>query len=243
LQERTGVDLKGQQGADVEHLLNATSVEIFPVQLPTKDTNFIGISVYCDDKGIAKNLEENARMSGLIQASGYPGQVFRGDCFIGKVFDDGEDEWRRLDFTLKDVSADADWVASTKKQRENRSSSDMSSLANSIGMRSNAAHVNGNALEDAAQGETAQYSWRQADDEVEVTFKKEGLQKGDKKAVKVSFHKQKLKVEAKGEVLIDDDLFAATTPDEATWTLSDGVLQVTLTKAEPTNWPRLLKTA
>ena len=51
------------------------------------------------------------------EACGYPGQTFRGDCFVGRVFDDTqapsenvwllgkssevEDEWRRMDFTLK----------------------------------------------------------------------------------------------------------------------------------------------
>ena len=52
------------------------------------------------------------------EACGYPGQTFRGDCFVGRVFDDtqaaptkqsltcaaaciSQDEWRRMDFTLK----------------------------------------------------------------------------------------------------------------------------------------------
>ena len=130
LQERTGVDLKEHKGADADRLLTATSVEIFPVQLPTKDNDFQAVSVYCDDKGIAKNLEENPRVSGLIQACGYVGQTFRGDCFIGRVFDDTEDEWKHVDFTVKDMSTDAAWVTATTKQRESkaRPSSTPSSL-------------------------------------------------------------------------------------------------------------------
>merc|ERR1719188_488355 len=129
------MDLKGQKGPDLDKLLTSTSVEIFPVQLPTKEGNFEGVSVYCDDKGIAKNLEENTRMSGLIQASGYHGQTFRGDCFIGRVFDDTEDEWRRMDFTIKDMSTDAAWVSATRKQRQKRNAGDVATMADMVGAK------------------------------------------------------------------------------------------------------------
>lgn len=246
LQERTGMDLEAKQksgempGEALDRMLASSSVEIFPVMLPMKETGFHAISVYCDDKGVAKNLDENPRASGLVQAAGYPGQTFRGDCFVGRVFDDTEDEWRRMDFTLKDCSTDADWVASCKKQREKRSSGDLASLAGQMGAK-NPAHINASMLQDAPKGETDNYTWRQTDEEVEVTFKKEGLQKGDKKLVKVAFSRQRLKVEVKGEVLIDAALFSQTNADESTWTLSDGILQVTLAKTDSDNWMDLLK--
>jgi len=243
LQERTGVDLAAKDlGAkNLDRLLHATSVEIFPAQVPIKDQGYFGVSVYCDDKGIAKGLEENPRMSGLIQACGYHGQIFRGDCFIGRVFDDTEDEWKRIDFSIQDISTDAEWVQNVRKMREKRSAGDMTSFAKSVGAHNPAQITAGAGGDAAAEGETEQYAWRQAGDEVEITFKKDGLVKGDKKAVKVSFGRQKLKVEARGDVLIDAELYAATAADESTWTLSDGVLQVTLTKEEADNWPRLLK--
>merc|ERR1712039_1144734 len=104
------------------------------------------------------------------------------------------------------------------------------------------AHITPSMLEEAApKGETDEYTWRQTGDEVEITFKTEGLQKGDKKQVKVTFARQKLKVEAKGKVYIDAALCMPTQPDESTWTLSDSVLQVTLSKVENENWPKLLK--
>mmetsp|Transcript_20434 Transcript_20434/g.61586 ORF Transcript_20434/g.61586 Transcript_20434/m.61586 type:complete len:305 (+) Transcript_20434:133-1047(+) len=247
LQERTGMDLEAKQksgempGEALDRMLATTSVEIFPVMLPVKETGFHAISVYCDDKGVAKNLEENPRASGLVQAAGYPAQTFRGDCFVGRVFDDTEDEWRRMDFTLKDCSTDADWVAACKKQREKRSSGDLASLAGQVGAK-NPTHIAPGMLQDAApKGETEKYTWRQTDEEVEVTFKKEGLQKGDKKLVKVAFARQRLKVEVKGEVLIDSALFSQTNTDESTWTLSDGILQVSLAKTDSDNWMDLLK--
>lgn len=246
LQERTGVDIKGQiekgemAAEAAERLLSTTSVEIFPVQLPTKLSGFEAVSVYCDDKGVAKELEENPRVSGIVQACGYPGQTFRGDCFIGRVYDDTEDEWRRIDFTLKDCSTDAEWVSKTKEQRANRSSGDLASLAGKIGAN-NPAHITPGMLEAGApNGETEQYRWTQADDEVEITFK-DGIKQEDKKSVKVNFSRQKLKVEFKGELLIDAPLFGTTQPDESTWTLSGGVLQVTLSKAEEVTWSKLTK--
>jgi len=245
LQERTGVNMKEKVGSGeiqpeaMEKMLSLTSVEIFPVQLPVKEFGFHGVSVYLDDKGVSKDLELNNRVSGLVQACGYPGQTFRGDCFVGRIFDDTEDEWRRMSFTLEDCSTDALWVSQVKQQRANRSSSDMTSLAGKIGAKNPAHLMMG---DDAApKGETEEYKWRQEDDEVEVTFKKEGLQKSDVKLVKVTFQRQRLKVDVKGEVLVDANLFGITTPDECTWTVSDGVLQVTLVKASSDRWDKLLK--
>jgi len=246
LQERTGVDLKektasgaiGQQQLD--SLLQSTSVEIFPVMLPTKETEFEAISVYCDDKGVAKELDVNSRVSGIVQACGYIGQTFRGDCFIGRVFDDTEDVWKRTDFTLKDCSTDAEWVARTRKQREKRKVGDMEALASQIGAK-NPARVIPDMMADAPKGETDKYLWRQEGEDIEITFKKEGLGKADAKNVKVAFGRQHLKVEAKGEVLIDSPLCGITVPDEGTWTLSDGVLEVHLAKQSEEVWDTLVK--
>eukprot|EP00811_Abedinium_folium_P000486 NODE_10445_length_1351_cov_6.040033.p1 GENE.NODE_10445_length_1351_cov_6.040033~~NODE_10445_length_1351_cov_6.040033.p1 ORF type:complete len:308 (+),score=77.17 NODE_10445_length_1351_cov_6.040033:82-1005(+) len=248
LKERTGVDLAAKEaagemsGVHLDHLLHSVSVEIFPVQMPTKASGFHAVSVYCDDKGVAKELEENRRVSGLVQACGYVGQTFRGDCFIGRVFDDTEDEWRRIDFTFADCNSDAPWVLETKRGRENRNVGDMSSFASKLGAK-NPAKITPDMLEDSkAKGETKDYTWRQGDDDVEITFKTEGLQKGDKKLVKVVSTRQRLKVEVRGEVLIDAALAGTTDPDLNTWTLSDGILQVTLSKSgEEASWPELLQ--
>lgn len=246
LQDRTGVNLQDKAdtgemtGMALDKLLHSTSVEIFPVMLPTEGTKFISISVYLDDKGVAKDLEENPRISGMVQACGYPGQTFRGDCFVGRVYDDNHDEWRRVDFPLSDCTSDADWIACCKQQRSKRSNGDMQSLSEKVGVK-NPAHITPAMLQEKNEGETTDYKWRQVDDEVEITFKKDGLGKGDVKLVKVAFSRQKLKVEAKNEVLVDAALYGSVVPDDCTWTLSDGILQVTLIKVDDSgNWPKLL---
>lgn len=245
LKERTGKDLeealknKEMDPGVFEKMMSSTSVEIFPVQMPVKDSGFMGVSAYCDDKGVSKELEINIRVSSLVQACGYPGQQFRGDVFLGRVFDD-QDAWERKDFTIADCSSDALWVGQTKKQRSNRNVGDMANLGAKMGMANDAARIMpGNGEEQC--GETADYKWRQADDEVEITFKMEGLQKSDAKLVKATFGRSKIKVEAKGTVLLDGQLGGTVDPDECTWTLSDGVLQVTLTKGNNEPWNSLLK--
>jgi len=246
LKARTGVDLSEKLGSgevsdeQVDKLMHSASVEIFPVQLPTRETNFQAVSVYCDDKGVAKELEENRRMSGLVQACGFPAQTFRGDCFVGRIYDDTEDAWKRIDFTLKDCSSDAPWVIQNKRARESRNINDMSSMASKLGVNQ-PVKITPESLEDtSAKGETDEYKWVQNSDEVEITFKAEGLQKGDKKLVKVVSARQRLKVEIRGEIYFDNALHGPTDADVNTWTLSDGVLQVTLSKSSDESWPQLL---
>merc|ERR1712039_753863 len=142
---------------------------------------------------------------------------------------------------MKDCSSEADWVTKTKQQRSNKSAGDMKALADKMGVN-NPAKIDPSTLNDGPpKGETDKYAWRQTDEEVEITFKKEGLQKGDKKLVKVAFARQRLKVECQGEVLFDAALGGLTQPDESTWTLSDGVLQVNLAKVESETWAKLEK--
>lgn len=247
LKERTGMDVeekaKDMPDGALDRLLSSSSVEIFPVMLPTKGTDFKAVSAYCDDKGVAKNLPKNDRASGLVQACGYPGQTFQGDIFLGSVFDDNEDEWYRTSMTLKECNTDSAWIAACKNQRSNRSSGDMAALANKIGAK-NPAHINSAMdVDEGAKGETEEYKWKQAGEEVEITFKKDGLQKSDVKLVKVAFSRQRLRVEVKGEVMLDSALYGMVTPDECSWTVSDGVLQVNLTKASEDSWSELLKAA
>merc|ERR1739841_211565 len=112
----------------------------------------------------------------------------------------------------------------------------MATMANKIGAN-NPVNLNPSMIADAApKGETDTYQWTQSAEEVEVTFKQEGVGKSDKAHVKVTFGRQKLKVMLKGETLIDGGLGGVVDPDECTWTLSDGTVQVTLMKASEDTW-------
>lgn len=271
MSQHTGRDLKNEEGLDpafLERCMHETSIDIFPVMLPMPQFGNEGVSLYCDDKGVAKELPLNPRAMGLVKACGYEGQQFRGDIFLGRMFDDGDEEWRRIDFTVADCSSDAPWVALTQKQRSGKKASDVHSLGSSLGkLGGGGAGVGGGGgpqvvapgMFGAGGGgdedgpvETESYSWRQTGDEVEITFKSppegepEGngrvvLRKEDKKLVKVSFSRGAIKVVAKGETLLDAPLCQPCQPDECTWTLSDGVLQLTVAKASDGQWKSLLK--
>lgn len=54
----------------MQRLAQMTTIDIFPVLLPLKDTNYKGVSIYVDDKGVSKNLPLNQRVTGLAVAAG-----------------------------------------------------------------------------------------------------------------------------------------------------------------------------
>eukprot|EP00747_Dinoflagellata_sp_TGD_P077241 gnl/TRDRNA2_/TRDRNA2_159501_c0_seq3.p1 gnl/TRDRNA2_/TRDRNA2_159501_c0~~gnl/TRDRNA2_/TRDRNA2_159501_c0_seq3.p1 ORF type:complete len:230 (-),score=12.86 gnl/TRDRNA2_/TRDRNA2_159501_c0_seq3:26-682(-) len=97
------------------------------------------------------------------------------------------------------------------------------------------------ALRPNTAGETEAYAWGQTDDEIEITFKTKGLQRGDAKLVKVIFYRTSIRVDVKGEVLLEGNLQHAIDTESSTWTISDGDLQVTLAKAKvQETWHSLL---
>jgi len=64
---------------------SASSCNIFPVTVPSKQNEYRGISMYVDDKGIAKGLPLNPKAMKLVTECGYPAQEFRGDVFLSRV--------------------------------------------------------------------------------------------------------------------------------------------------------------
>merc|ERR1719409_1013532 len=100
-----------------EKVRTMKSLDIFPISVPVADTGYHSVSLYCDDKGIAKDLPLNQRAAAFIEACGYPPQSFRGDCYVGRIFDD-EKRWGRRDFTIAEASSLAPWVKQCKELRE-----------------------------------------------------------------------------------------------------------------------------
>jgi hypothetical protein len=217
----------------MKHILEQSSCDIFPVQVPTKETGFFSVSLYCDDKGIAKDLEANERATGLVRACGYIDQTIRGDCFLSRIFDD-EDAWFRADFKLSDMGSDVPWVIQTREIRSKKggNAQSLSNLTSSIAP--NAQMVapgltdRGGDMEVDEEG----YKWKQTDEEVEITGR---LPDGtNKKDIKVDFRPKLCKVSVKGELLFGGPLGGSVEADECTWTLdSDGAgpyIQLTLPK-------------
>lgn len=242
--------------ATMAALQSVTSIDIFPVLMPLEKTKFHGVSCYVDDKGISKSLPLNPRLTSLVQAAGYPDNLFYGDAFMGKIFDD-QDAWERIDFKLSECSSDAPWIQLSNHQRKNAASaasqnklSDLQAqLANNPQLAMNGMpSAMGGQLErgnaaNVSIGDEEHYSWRDTnEEEMEVTFKYDGA--FAKKDVKVTFPVNQTKplvVSIAGKELLKDELFHGVESDECTWSIVDKTLVVTLMKKQEGKWRSLLK--
>ena len=235
----------------LEGLMHSTAVEMFPVLLPLKDTNYRGITAYLDNKGISKNLKRNDRVTSLIKSAGYPDQVFHGDVFIGSMFDD-QDAWYRIDFKKSELNMEANWIKMVQRQKKNTNAGEsMSQLQQMMAgqqqgvdgkvqdMQKMQQLMGGTTINEsvAQEGECENYKWRDVDnEEIEITFKTEC----NKKDVKVIFKTEKVIVSLRGETAFDEKLFSKITPDECSWSVSDKKLCVTLMKCEEKTWSSLV---
>jgi len=87
------------------------------------------------------------------------------------------------------------------------------------------------------------YSWRQTQEDLEITFSGHPLTPAEAKAARIIIQRTRLKVELKGQAVFDDELWEPVRSDESTWTVGDGLLVVQLAKVpldppERNNWPR-----
>lgn len=99
-------------------LLGGGMVENIALLSNAPETGFVAVNLYCDDEAALKNLPSNARASSLAMECGKPLDV-KGDAFLARVFDN-EDEFKRLDFPISDVSSGAAWVKEAARQAERR---------------------------------------------------------------------------------------------------------------------------
>ena len=86
----------------------SVTVDIIQLLPATKASNYIGVNMYVDDKGVSKGAPPNRRASGVCTQCGIVNEV-RGDAFIARVWDDQEG-FERHDFGMKDLASDAPWV-------------------------------------------------------------------------------------------------------------------------------------
>jgi hypothetical protein len=80
-------------------------VDTIPLITNKPKLGYVGVNLYVDDQGEAKQLPYNPRATAICQAIGRPTMV-RGDAFISRFFDN-DDDFRRLDFRRAEL-ADAE---------------------------------------------------------------------------------------------------------------------------------------
>ncbi len=77
-------------------------------------TKHVGVNLYVDDQGEAKQLPVNKRASAICAAVGRDIQV-RGDAFISRFFDN-DDVFERHDFRLAELAdSQTDFFVSARK--------------------------------------------------------------------------------------------------------------------------------
>lgn len=84
----------------------------------SKESDFVGINMYVDDEASIRGAGTNLRASEIAHFCGQPLDV-KGDAFLARVLDDGEN-FDRLDLTLSEISSDADWVKAANRQASKR---------------------------------------------------------------------------------------------------------------------------
>jgi len=105
----------------VDMVMNMSAVDCVPLQNNKKSTGFIGLMMYVDDQGKAKNLPVNERATRVCIECGVPTQVL-GDAFIARNFDN-EDKFQRLNFSLDEYEKNEEWkmrarMANLEKQQQ-----------------------------------------------------------------------------------------------------------------------------
>jgi HSP20 family molecular chaperone IbpA len=230
----------------LNRLLSLTSVDIMTVSLPTPDNGYVGVSIYCDDKGKSKNLPLNERATSLAIECGIVNQLFNGDVFISRMFDDGEDHWFRMNFGMSDVSSSAQWVKKSAAQMASKLGSgprSLSGLADQFFAKQPGGSLAPTIVppedQPSLKGETESYKWYQTDDEVDITIRVPDCK--NKKEISVSFKPRHVKATVLGTVFLDAELADSIVVDESTWTFSDDLLQITLSKKNTDKmWKSLL---
>jgi hypothetical protein len=239
---------------------SAAACDISALTVPLQANDFIGVSMYVAQDGVAHALPTNPRATALVAAAGHAVQTdIVGDVFVGRYKDDEiADIWQRLDFTVADADSGADWCRQARKKGGGGGSgkSAAASLGNLVqktqqqgagggmqvmdtsGGAAGATANTGFGANGAAPVQEVWGTWTQTNDEVELKFTVATGTKG--KYCKVLFGRQTLKVSVAGQVLLQGATFDLVITDESTFTLQDEgdikELCITLAKTEQRTW-------
>mmetsp|Transcript_11695 Transcript_11695/g.13444 ORF Transcript_11695/g.13444 Transcript_11695/m.13444 type:complete len:201 (-) Transcript_11695:646-1248(-) len=100
----------------VELMSKMTTCDMIVLHPNRPESDYIAVNMYVDDKGVAKQLAINHRATSIAMACGKQVQII-GDAFIGKQFDNEED-FSRIDFTLKDLDTSLPWFKKAKEMNK-----------------------------------------------------------------------------------------------------------------------------
>lgn len=227
-----------------------TSCEITAVSVPTPKNGHTAVSMYSSDSVNNDSSPVNHRAIEILTACGHDVTVkaLRGDVFIGRAHDDEmSDMWSRVDFTVEDADATADWCRTARSPGGGggQAGKAASSLNGLLSQQMNNPQIVGasNArltdpsllygLNGAPAMKEAWGSWTQTEEDVEAKFPVPEGTKG--RQCRVEFSRNHLRVTVDGKMLLEGATFDPVCVDDCTFTLQDETsgreLCVTLTKA------------
>lgn len=255
-----------QQGLDINSIdkkyqsafMNmSVSLEIVTLQVPQQSNGFVGVSMYCDADGIAKEYKPNTRATRLAHACGQK-IIIHGDAFLGRVHDDESLPWERLSIGLDELSESSNWIKNCAKENEGKN---LNAYTTAGAMTSSMNNILQPKSQTVSSGEDIQdgnLCWTQNDEEVEIKIIVPSIV--TTKNIKVNFKTNRLylhvdhnsdsfvvgKILAKlGETSQGAELFSNIVVDDSTWTLDKSSggknLVITLIKAKNLRWLDLIR--
>eukprot|EP00041_Stephanoeca_diplocostata_P031757 m.997616 g.997616 ORF g.997616 m.997616 type:complete len:372 (+) comp24022_c1_seq24:70-1185(+) len=192
------------------------------------------VNMYLDAVGALKHLPINPRAADLASRCGYgQGVAFHGDIYVGRLqhssSSSANTQCINVDFHVKEMDPGARWVQTAVTENLQRQA-----LENRSG---------GMVAEEITHrgGDGAGYTWEQDPSDLEIKVPVPVGIKG--KDITVKFAPASVKIAVKGAPIdLDLQLLSKVATDGCTWSLSDGVLCVSMEKAtDGETWSALVK--
>jgi len=173
---------------DFGESFSSGNVEIITLCLPTEESKFQSVSLYCDGNSSFRSdgsNRPNTRATALADACGYKDMIIMGDCFIGMAHDDERVEWERLDFTTNHMKSDAPWVVMAARLNKGKDMSKWSTSGALQGMGQQPSGASGSGIQGKGLKVTANaatpvieevdhntgFNFKEDEDDVEIRFK------------------------------------------------------------------------
>eukprot|EP00298_Acanthocystis_sp_HF-20_P027983 c6436_g1_i1.p1 GENE.c6436_g1_i1~~c6436_g1_i1.p1 ORF type:complete len:315 (-),score=122.52 c6436_g1_i1:21-911(-) len=221
----------------IDALSSTSSLEIFPLTVPSAELNHIAVSMYCDDKGVAKNLPLNPRATSLCQSCGFSDHIIRGDCFISRYFDD-ESDWERKDILVSELNPSSEWIIEAKKFNSKKKS--QTTVDNFMQFANHAKEIipKQPGLQKTDWGE-----WNQSMEDLDVKIIVPNLIKANQVSVVLKTKSLIVKLKGNQENLLNGDLWDKIDVDGSAWSVENEkdnrFICLSLAKLSGSTWPQL----
>lgn len=253
-----------QLGKDNENYRSAiynmgATLDIVTVQLPSIKNGFVGVSLYCDANGIAKNFKPNTRATRIAHECGQK-VIINGDCFISRFHDDESIPWKRLSISIDECDLSSEWIRECSKDNFGKNLSSYSSagaLSNALDNMKGTSTSEVAAKVESKLDTDGNLTWTQTLEDVEIRIKVDPSVTSKSAQIVIKSNRlmillpttlpnsgvieQKLsQAESKG-----GELFDKVDVDESSWSLegmgNEKTLIINLTKDKRMRWLTLLR--